>query len=74
MEKIISAGRGSINFVAQSILVYSIGCFKLSRGLFLRINSMVQKFCWQSKQREYNTYWMSSDVITRPKKLAALGF
>ena len=76
MEKVLSSGGKEvlIKSVAQSILVYSMACFKLPRGLCQHINGILRKFWWGSKKGERKTSWVSWDVMTQPKFMGGMGF
>jgi hypothetical protein len=76
LEKILSAGGKEIliKSVAQAIPVYSMACFRLSRGLCEHINSLIRQFWWGSKNGKRKPCWVSWEVMTRPKHLGGLGF
>ena len=76
MSKCLSAGGKDvlIKSVAQAIPVFSMSCFKLPRGIFDHIKSIIRKFWWGCKQGQRKPAWVSWDVMTRPKHLGGLGF
>ena len=51
MEQTLSVGGKEvlIKSVVQALLVYSMACFKLPRGLCDHIDSLTRKFWWGSK-------------------------
>jgi hypothetical protein len=55
MELILSAGGKEvlIKSVVQSVPVFSMSCFKLTRGLCEHLNSMIRKFWWGSKDGNF---------------------
>ena len=76
MEKLLSAAGKEvlIKAVAQSILVFSMSCFRLPRGLCENITSLIIQFWWGSKQGKRKPSWVAWDEMTTPKHLGGLGF
>lgn len=76
MEKLLSsAGKEVlIKSVAQAIPVYSMSCFRLTRGLCESITSIIRQFWWGSKQGRRKPSWVAWDIMTQPKHLGGLGF
>ena len=76
MEKLLSsAGKEVlIKSEAQSILVFSMSCFCLPRGICENITSLIRQFWWGSKQGKRKPYWVAWDEMTKPKHLGGLGF
>jgi hypothetical protein len=76
MEQSLSVGGKEvlIKAVAQAVPTYSMGCFRLLRGLCQAINAMIQKFWWGSKDGKRKTCWVSWEKMTQPKYLGGLGF
>lgn len=58
MEQTLSSGGKEvlIKSVAQAVPTYSMTCFKLPRGLCLKINSSIRNFWWGSKQGKRKTH------------------
>jgi hypothetical protein len=63
-----------VKSIAQAILVYSMACFKLPRGLCNHLNSLIRQFWWGSKPIQRKAHWVSSEQMTKPKHLGGLGF
>lgn len=63
-----------IKSVVQAIPVYSMGCFKLPRGLCEQLNLMIRKFWWGCKEGQRKIAWVSWEMMTRPKAMEGLGF
>ena len=63
-----------INAVSQALPVYSMSCFRIPRGLFENITSIIRQFWWGSKARKRKPAWVAWDTMTRPKHLGGLGF
>ena len=61
MEQCLSAGGKEvlIKAVAQAVPTYSMGCFRLPRGLCQAINAMIRRFWWGSKEGKRKTCWVS---------------
>ena len=76
IEQTLSAGRKEalIKSVAQAIPTYTMGCFRLPRGLCDHINSLLRKFWWGSKRGERKTSWVAWGKIVQPKYMGGLGF
>ncbi|XP_073354989.1 uncharacterized protein [Aegilops tauschii subsp. strangulata] len=76
MEKLLSAAGKEvlIKAVAQALLVFSMACFRLPRGLCENIMSIIRQFWWGSKAGKRKPSWVAWDVMTRPKHLGGLGF
>jgi hypothetical protein len=63
-----------IKSVAQAIPTFSMSCFKLPRGLYEHINSLLRKFWWGSKEGQRKTCLVSWEQMTQPKSVGGLGF
>jgi hypothetical protein len=76
IEQTLSAGGKEvlIKSVAQAIPTYTMGCFRLPRGLCEHINSLLRKFWWGSKRGERKTSWVAWGKIVQPKYMGGLGF
>ena len=76
IEQTLSAGGKEIliKVVAQAIPTYSMGCFRLPRGLCQAINTMIRRFWWGSKEGKRKTCWVSWEKITQPKHLGGVRF
>jgi hypothetical protein len=76
MEQSLSAGGKEvlIKAVVQAVPTYSMGCFRLPRGLYQAINAMIRKFWWGSKEGKRKTCWIPWEKMTQPKHLGGLGF
>jgi hypothetical protein len=48
--------------------------FKLPRGLYQHITSLIRKFWWGSKKGERKTAWVSWDDMSMPKYKGGMGF
>jgi hypothetical protein len=51
-----------------------MACFRLPRGLYLHINTMLRKFWWGSKEGERKPSWVSWKEMCKPKNMGGLGF
>ena len=76
LEKTISSSGKEVlvKSMAQAILVYSMSCFKLPRGLCQSLNMMILNFWWGSKDGARKPHWVSWKVMTQPKVMGGLGF
>jgi hypothetical protein len=76
IELILSYGGKEvlIKSVAQAVPTFSMGCFKLPRGLCHHINAMIRSFWWGSKQGKRKPHWISWDTLTMPKYMGGMGF
>lgn len=76
IEKAISAAGKEIliKSVAQAVLVFSMSCFKLPRGLCEHLNKLIRQFFWGSKEGKRKPHWVSWQTMTQPKKNGGLGF
>ena len=76
IEQILSAGGKEvlIKSVAQAIPVYTMGCFRLPRGLCQHLNLLIRKFWWGSEEGKRKSCWVGWDKITQPKYMGGLGF
>jgi hypothetical protein len=63
-----------IKSFVQAILVYSMSCFKLPRGICQQINALIRGFWWGSKQGKRKPHWVSWDTMVIPKYMGGLGF
>ena len=76
MEKILSAGGKEIliKSIAQAVLVFSMSCFKLPRGLCEHLNSLIRKFWWGSRDGKRKANLICWKDMTQPKDMGGLGF
>jgi hypothetical protein len=76
IEQTLSAGGKEvlIKSVAQVIPTYTMGCFRLPRGLCEHLNSLIWKFWWGSERGKRKTNWVAWESITQPKYMGGLGF
>jgi ribonuclease HI len=63
-----------IKAVAQAILNYIMGCYKLPENCCQEIESMLAKFWWGSKEGKRKIHWMSWERLSKPKKNGGMGF
>jgi hypothetical protein len=63
-----------IKSVAQALPTYSMGCFKLPRGLCEHIDKLLRQFWWGAKEGKRKTAWVSWNDMTQPKYMGGLGF
>jgi hypothetical protein len=63
-----------IKSVIQAIPTYSMALFKLSRGLYQHITSLIRKLWWGCKNGERKTAWVSWKSMAMPKYCGGLGF
>ena len=64
-----------IKAVAQAIPTYSMGCFKLPRGLCQHINLLIRKFWWgNTTNGRRKTNWVAWEKLIQPKFMGGLGF
>ena len=63
-----------IKLVAQPVLVYSMSCFKLPRGLCEHLNKLIRQFWWGSKQGQRKPAWVSWKTMCKPKNMGGIGF
>ncbi|GJN31666.1 hypothetical protein PR202_gn00035 [Eleusine coracana subsp. coracana] len=76
MEQTLTAGGKEvpIKSVAQTILTYSMACFRLPQGLCKHIDGLIRKFWWGRKEGKGTTCWVAWEEMTKPKYLGGLGF
>src|ERR1041385_2433729 len=63
-----------IKSVAQAVLVYSMSCFRLPRGLCEELDKIIRQFFWGSKEGKRKPHWVSWKSMTEPKINGGLGF
>jgi hypothetical protein len=63
-----------IKAVAQAIPTYTIGCFRLLRGLCEHLNSLLRKFWWGSEKCKRKTCWVAWEKMVQQKYMGGLGF
>jgi hypothetical protein len=51
-----------------------MSCFKLPRGLYEHINTLIWNFWWGGKEGKRRTCWVSWDQMVQPKYAGGLGF
>jgi hypothetical protein len=61
-----------IKAVAQSILTYIMGVFKLPLGLCDELNIMICNYWWGSREGKRRTHWRSWEALTHPKNQGVL--
>lgn len=75
-EKYISKEGREILFkiVAQEIPTYSMGLFKLPKGLCDNINSILAKYWWGQSKNEKKIHWIRWIKLCEPKTKGGVGF
>ncbi|XP_058758795.1 uncharacterized mitochondrial protein AtMg00310-like [Vicia villosa] len=63
-----------IKSVAQAILNYIMGCYKMPESVCQEIESTVAKFWWGSKEGDRKIHWMRWERMAKSKKVGRLGF
>jgi hypothetical protein len=63
-----------IKAVAQAILTYIMGVFKLPMSLCDDLNRMVHNYWWGSSEGKRKTHWRSWETLTHPKNHGGVGF
>ena len=63
-----------IKAVAQAIPLYSMSCFKLSKGLCESLNSLLRNFWWGCRDGRRKTCWVSWEEMSTPKNVGGMGF
>ena len=72
---IFKAGREIlIKTVAQAILTYIMGIFKIPKALCDTINSMSAKYWWGQTKDGKKIYWINWKKLCTPKKKGGMGF
>jgi len=59
--------------VAHAIPTYTMGCFRIPRGLCDHVNSLIRKFWWGSEHGKRKTSWVAWEKITLPNFLGGIG-
>ena len=74
IEQTLSAGGKEILIKAidQAIPTYTMGCFRLPKGLCAHINSLLQKFWWGKGKRK--TSWVAWEKMIQLKYMGGMGF
>ena len=75
-EKLLSiVGREIlIKVVAQDILMYTMRCFQLPKGLCDDIEGMMRKFWWRQQGHESKIAWVSWKHLCKSKLMGGIGF
>ena len=63
-----------IKAVAQAILMYTMSCFQLSKGLCDDIEGMMRKFWWGQRGQESRIAWVSWKRLCKSKLRGRMGF
>ena len=63
-----------IKTVAQSILTYTIGIFKIPKALYDTINSTLAKYWWGQTKDGKKIYGINWKKLCTPKKKGGMGF
>lgn len=63
-----------IKAVAQSLLTYIMGVFKLPFSVCDDLTRMVRNYWWGSEKGKRKTHSMAWDQIIKPKAMGGLGF
>lgn len=76
IERTISTGGKEVlvEAVAQVVPVYSMSCFKLSKGLWENLNMLIRKFWLGSKDGRRKPHWVSWKDMTQSKGMGSLEF
>jgi hypothetical protein len=74
IEQTLSAGGKEvlIKAVAQAIPTYTMGCFRLPKGLCAHLNSLLQKFWWGCDRGKRKTNWIAWEKLVQPKYMGEL--
>ena len=75
-EKILSIGGREIliKAVAQAILMYTISCFQLPKGLCDELERMMRMFRWGQRGQESRIAWVSWRKLYKSKLKGSMGF
>ena len=63
-----------IKAMAQAILTYSMGYFKLHDSLCEDLTSLIQNFWWGQRQEEKKMAWLGQKKLCAPKASGGMGF
>jgi hypothetical protein len=63
-----------IKACAQSIPVFAMSCFDITKGLCDQASSMVCRFWWAQQEEGNKIHWLSWEKLSRSKKVGGLGF
>jgi hypothetical protein len=63
-----------IKLVAQAILTYVMGVFKLPTCLCEELMQIIRYFWWGEEGGQRNVHWLAWEKLIMPKCLKGLGF
>ena len=63
-----------INSVAQSIAVFAMGCFDITKEMCNQISAMIPKYWWSNQDKEKCTHCVSWEKLVASKSDGGLGF
>jgi hypothetical protein len=63
-----------IKLVAQAIMTYVMGVFKLRGNLCEELNQMIRYFWWGEEEGQRKVHWIAWEKLFTPKCLGGMGF
>uniref|UniRef100_A0A8R7R8A6 Uncharacterized protein n=1 Tax=Triticum urartu TaxID=4572 RepID=A0A8R7R8A6_TRIUA len=63
-----------IKAVAQTVPVFAMACFDLTKTLCNQISEMICRYSWSNMDKEHKIHWVSREHMMLPKKDGGLGF
>lgn len=58
----------------QAILVYTMGIFKIPKGIISKLNDLLEKFWWRYTEHARKNQWLDWGKMGLSKKERGLGF